>query len=182
MIAIPQQLPGVMVIEPRVYGDSRGFFLESFKDSWYDELGIDGRFIQDNHSRSHQWTLRGLHYQLQHTQGKLVRCALGRVFDVVVDLRRSSSTFGQAVGLELDDEHHRMVWVPPGFAHGFLVLSETADLVYKVTDVYHPESERALLWNDPVLDIDWPLPPGVAPLLSPKDANGTPLAQLEVFP
>jgi dTDP-4-dehydrorhamnose 3,5-epimerase len=181
MKVIQQVIPDVLVIEPQVFGDARGFFIESFKESWYHDLGLPHRFIQDNHSRSRQWTLRGMHYQLAHTQGKLVRCSLGRVFDVVVDLRRSSPTFGAWSGVELDDTHHRMLWVPPGLAHGFLVLSELADLQYKVTDRYDPASERTIAWNDATIEIDWPLPPGVTPTLSEKDRDATAFQHAEVF-
>ncbi len=181
MKAIPTALPGVMVIEPRVFGDARGFFFESWnRRAFAEAVGRDVEFVQDNHSPSERNVLRGLHYQLRQAQGKLVRVAAGEVYDVVVDLRRSSPTFGKWVGERLSAENRRMLWVPPGFAHGFLVLSERAEFLYKTTDYYAPEHERSLLWNDPALGIDWPL--DGPPLLKPKDAAGTPLAQAETFP
>ncbi len=176
------ELPGLWLIEPRVFADARGFFLASWNDAQFRASVADATFVQDNQSRSSVGTLRGLHYQLEHPQGKLVRCPLGRVWDVVVDVRRSSPTFGRSVGLELSDENHRQLWIPPGFAHGFLVLSDVADVLYKVTDVYHPESERALLWNDRRLDIPWPIPPGMSLVMSPKDVAGIPLADIETLP
>ncbi|MGQ0699509.1 MAG: dTDP-4-dehydrorhamnose 3,5-epimerase [Panacagrimonas sp.] len=162
-------LPGVFVLEPRGFGDARGFFVETFRESLLAEAGIASRFVQDNHSRSRRGILRGLHYQLVQPQGKLVRVTRGRVFDVAVDIRRGSPHFGRWFGLELDDIHHRMLYVPPKFAHGFLVLSDEADFVYKCTDYYHPESERGILWNDLGVGIAWP-DAGVTPLLSGKDA------------
>ena len=173
-------IPDVRILEPRVFGDARGFFLESYNSRVLHELGIKDAFVQDNHSRSRRGVLRGLHYQIQHPQGKLVRVVSGEVFDVAVDLRRSSPTFGRAVGVTLSQANHRMLWVPPGFAHGFLVTSDSADFLYKTTDFYHPEHERTLLWNDPALNIAWPL--SGAPILTPKDAAGTPLAQAEAYP
>ncbi|WP_420464827.1 dTDP-4-dehydrorhamnose 3,5-epimerase [Panacagrimonas sp.] len=161
-------LPGVFVLEPEVHGDARGFFVETFRDSLLREAGIGGRFVQDNHSRSRRGTLRGLHFQRVQPQGKLVRVSRGRVFDVAVDIRRGSPHFGQWFGLELDDIRHRMLYVPPDFAHGFLVLSEEADFIYKCTDYYHPQSERGVIWNDPDIGIVWP-DTGVAPILSGKD-------------
>lgn len=162
-------LPGVFVLEPRAFGDARGFFVETFRESLLASSGIASRFVQDNHSRSRRGTLRGLHYQLVQPQGKLVRVTRGCVFDVAVDIRRGSPHFGEWFGLELDDVHHRMLYVPPNFAHGFLVLSDEADFVYKCTDYYHPESERGVIWNDPAIGIDWP-DAGVPPSLSGKDA------------
>ena len=156
MKILETRLPGVLIFEPRVFGDARGFFIETYRENWLAQAGLGVKFIQDNQSRSRKGVLRGLHYQLQQTQGKLVRCAHGRVYDVAVDVRRGSPHFGQWVGLVLDDETHRQLYVPPGFAHGFLVLSETADFHYKVTDYYHPESETGVLWNDPDLGIEWP--------------------------
>ena len=176
------KIPDVCLIEPQVFGDARGFFLESWRDESFRRNVSDVSFIQDNQSRSKHGTLRGLHYQLQHTQGKLVRCSIGRIWDVAVDMRRSSPTFGQWVGAELSDENHAQLWIPAGFAHGFLVLSETADMQYKVTDRYDPSSEKALLWNDSVLASPWPIADGVEPLLSPKDLAGKPLAEIEVLP
>ena len=169
----------VLVIEPRVFGDDRGFFLESFNEKEMRRFGVNAHFVQDNHSRSVRNVLRGLHYQIRQPQGKLVRVANGRVFDVAVDLRRGSPTFGQWVGVELSAENKRMFWLPPGFAHGFLVLSKTADFLYKATDYYAPEFERTILWNDPSLAIKWPLVGG--PIISAKDAAGTPFRDAEVF-
>ena len=181
MKAVPTSIPDVLVIEPAVFGDARGFFYESWNRRRFSELvGRDVDFVQDNHSKSARGVLRGLHYQLRQAQGKLVRVAAGEVYDVVVDLRRSSPTFGRSFGLSLSAENRRMLWVPEGFAHGFLVLSETAEFLYKTTDYYAPEHERSLLWNDPALGIEWPLE-GREPVLKPKDASGTPLAQAETF-
>jgi len=181
MKAVPTSIPDVLVIEPAVFGDARGFFYESWNRRRFSELvGRDVDFVQDNHSMSARGVLRGLHYQLRQAQGKLVRVAAGEVYDVVVDLRRSSPTFGRSFGLSLSAENRRMLWVPEGFAHGFLVLSETAEFLYKTTDYYAPEHERSLLWNDPALGIEWPLE-GREPVLKPKDASGTPLAQAETF-
>lgn len=175
-------IPGVLVLEPRVFGDHRGFFLESWNASVMRDAGLDVEFVQDNHSRSGLGTLRGLHFQLQHPQGKLVRVARGAVFDVVVDVRRSSPTFGRWFGAELSDTNFRMLWAPPGMAHGFLALTETVDFLYKCTDFYHPEQERVLQWNDADVGIDWPPIAGGAPRLSTRDAGGTTLAKLECFP
>ena len=178
-IATP--LAGVVLIEPQVFGDARGFFMETWQRDKFQAAGIDAVFVQDNLSRSVQWTLRGLHLQVQHTQGKLVRVTAGSVFDVVVDLRRSSPSFRAKWSVELSAENQRMLWVPPGLAHGILVTSECADFIYKCTDFYSPEHERTLAWDDAALDIRWPLPAGVAPKLSPKDARGTSLADIETF-
>lgn len=172
---------GVHVVEPRVFGDARGFFMETWQADKFSAAGIEAAFVQDNHSRSRQWTLRGLHLQVAHTQGKLVRVASGSVFDVVVDLRRSSSTFGAWWGVELSAENHRMLWVPPGLAHGILVTSSSADFLYKCTDFYSPADERTLAWDDPSLGIEWPLPVGMAPELSAKDARGKSFADIEKF-
>lgn len=181
MRAIPTAIPAVAVIEPQVFGDARGFFFESWnRRAFAAATGRDWEFVQDNHSASARNVLRGLHYQVGQPQGKLVRVVAGEVFDVAVDLRRSSPTFGRSVCERLSAENHRMMWVPPGFAHGFLVLSERAEFLYKATDYYAPEHERTLLWNDPALAIAWPLEG--EPLLKPKDAAGTPLAQAETFP
>jgi dTDP-4-dehydrorhamnose 3,5-epimerase len=174
-------LADVVLIEPQVFGDDRGFFMETWQEEKFKAAGIGASFVQDNHSRSSQWTLRGLHLQVKHTQGKLVRVALGSVFDVVVDLRRSSPSFGAWWGVELSVENHRMLWVPPGLAHGILVTSESADFLYKCTDFYSPEHERTLAWDDAKLSIRWPLPAGVVPKLSPKDAHGASLADIEKF-
>jgi dTDP-4-dehydrorhamnose 3,5-epimerase len=171
----------VVLVEPEVFGDARGFFMETWQEEKFKAAGIDARYVQDNHSRSSQWTLRGLHLQVQHTQGKFVRVALGSVFDVVVDLRRSSPSFGVWWGVNLSAENHRMLWVPPGLAHGILITSESADFLYKCTDFYSPEHERTLAWDDPTLQIRWPLPAGVIPKLSAKDAHGTGFADIEKF-
>ncbi len=175
-------IPDVVLLRPKVFGDPRGFFLESWNRKVFADAGLDLDFVQDNHSRSVRHTLRGLHYQMQHTQGKLVRVVSGAVFDVAVDLRRNSSTFRRWVGAELSEANNHMLWVPPGFAHGFLVLSESADFQYKCTDYYAPAHERTLLWNDPDIGIDWPLPAGVAPLLATKDAAGVGFRAAETFP
>ncbi len=180
MRAIPTEIPDVLILEPRVFGDARGFFLESFNArSFRGATGLDVAFVQDNHSRSARGVLRGLHYQIAQPQGKLVRVARGCVFDVAVDLRRTSPTLGRWVGVELSDADHRQLWIPPGFAHGFVVLSETADFLYKTTDYYAPEHERTIAWDDPALAIAWPLE--AEPLLSAKDRAGTPFAQAELF-
>jgi dTDP-4-dehydrorhamnose 3,5-epimerase len=175
-------IPDVLLLRPKVFGDHRGFFLESWNRKSFAEAGLDVDFVQDNHSRSTRHTLRGLHYQVEHAQGKLVRVTLGAVFDVAVDLRRSSPTFGRWVGMELSEANNQMLWVPPGFAHGFLVLSESADFQYKCTDYYAPAHERTLLWNDPALGIEWPLPAGVSPLLAKKDAVGVGIDVADTFP
>jgi dTDP-4-dehydrorhamnose 3,5-epimerase len=172
---------GVSLIEPRVFGDVRGFFLESWRADKFAAAGIEAQFVQDNHSRSGQWTLRGLHLQVAHKQGKLVRVSSGSVFDVVVDLRSSSPSFGAWWGVELSADNHRMLWVPPGLAHGILVTSPQADFLYKCTDIYSPQDERTLAWNDPTLGIRWPLPPGTSPELSAKDARGSSFAGIEKF-
>ena len=168
-------LPGVLVVEPRVFGDERGFFLERYHAERYAAAGVGGRFVQDNHSRSRRGTLRGLHFQKQHPQGKLVEAARGRVWDVVLDLRAGSPTFGRWEGHDLSDETHRQLWVPPGLAHGFCVLSETADVLYKCTDVYRPDDEGGVAWDDPGLGIGWPVE---RPTLSAKDQALPPLAAL----
>ena len=181
MKATPTAIPDVLVIEPRVFGDARGFFYESFNSKAFDEaVGRHVEFVQDNHSRSAKGVLRGLHYQIQQPQGKLVRVVRGAVFDVAVDIRKSSPTFGKWVGVELSEDNHRQLWVPEGFAHGFLVLSETAEFLYKTTDYYAPVHERGLRWNDPTLAIDWP-DCGVQPQLSVKDAVASYLDSAEVF-
>ena len=175
-------IEGVRLIEPRVFGDARGFFMETWQAEKFAAAGINAPFLQDNHSRSNQWTLRGLHLQVAHTQGKLVRVASGSVFDVVVDLRLSSRSFGAWWGVELTAENYRMLWVPPGLAHGILVTSPSADFLYKCTDYYSPADERTLAWDDPTLGIQWPLPAGTAPELSAKDARGKSFADIEKFP
>lgn len=181
MKVIATAVKDALILEPRVFGDARGFFMESWNRRSFAQLGIEADFVQDNHSRSSRGVLRGLHYQVQQPQGKLVRVVAGAVFDVAVDLRRSSPTFRQWVGVELSADNQRMFWVPPGFAHGFLVLSETADFLYKATDYYAPEHERSLLWNDPELGIDWPLD-GLTPQLAAKDAGAARLDQAECYP
>jgi dTDP-4-dehydrorhamnose 3,5-epimerase len=179
MIITPTSLPGVLRIEPRVFGDDRGFFLESWNAERFASAGLNLDFVQDNHSRSARNVLRGLHYQLQNPQGKLVRVAAGAVFDVAVDLRRDSPYFGRWTGHELTAENHHMLWIPPGFAHGFVVLSDTADFLYKCTALYDAADDHALRWNDPALGIDWPV---TAPLLSARDAAAPALADAPVFP
>jgi dTDP-4-dehydrorhamnose 3,5-epimerase len=175
------QLPEVLVIEPRVFGDERGFFLESYnRRAFREATGVDGDFVQDNHSRSAGNVLRGLHYQLRQPQGKLVRVVAGEVFDVAVDIRRSSPGFGRWMGLHLSAENKRILWIPPGFAHGFLALREATEVLYKTTDYYAPEHERCVLWSDPEIGIEWPL--AGAPTVSEKDARGTVLRLAEGFP
>jgi dTDP-4-dehydrorhamnose 3,5-epimerase len=173
-------LPDVLILEPKVFGDTRGFFFESFNALDFAHCtGLNVQFVQDNHSKSAQGVLRGLHYQIEHSQGKLVRVTQGEVFDVAVDLRRSSPTFGQWAGMVLSAENKRQLWIPPGFAHGFLVISESAEFLYKTTDYYHPEHERSLLWNDPMVGILWPVERN--PLLSVKDSTACKLDTAEVF-
>ena len=180
MEIIPTGIPEVLILKPRVFGDDRGFFMESFnRRTWLSATGIDCEFVQDNHSRSSRGVLRGLHYQIRQPQGKLVRVVSGEVFDVAVDLRRSSPTFGSWAGICLSEENRLQFWVPPGFAHGFMVLSETADFLYKATDYYAPEYERTVIWNDPQLGIDWP--EGIVPALSPKDAAAPLFRDAELF-
>jgi dTDP-4-dehydrorhamnose 3,5-epimerase len=178
----PTAIPEVVLIRPRVFGDSRGFFLESWEQQKFAAAGIEARFVQDNHSRSSRHTLRGLHYQIQHAQGKLVRVVSGAVYDVAVDIRRSSPSFGKWVGVELSAENHAMLWVPAGFAHGFIVLSDAADFLYRCTDFWAPQFERAIAWDDPDLAIRWPLPVGAAPLLSTKDAAAVRFRDAEYYP
>ncbi|MBB5017110.1 dTDP-4-dehydrorhamnose 3,5-epimerase [Chitinivorax tropicus] len=180
MQVITTRIPDVKVLAPKVFGDERGFFFESFNERLFRELtGVITPFVQDNHSRSAKGVLRGLHYQIQHAQGKLVRVVVGEVFDVAVDIRRSSATFGQWVGQTLSAENKHMMWVPPGFAHGFIVVSDVAEFLYKTTDYWYPEHERAIAWNDPQLSIPWPLEG--EPTLSAKDLAGVPLAHAEVY-
>jgi dTDP-4-dehydrorhamnose 3,5-epimerase len=180
MRVIHTAIPGLLIIEPRVYGDDRGFFFESFNRRRFAELtGHDVEFVQDNHSRSAKNVLRGLHYQIQHPQGKLVRVVQGAVLDVAVDIRKGSPTIGRSVALELSAENKLMLWIPEGFAHGFLVLSESADFLYKTTDYWHTEHERCIRWDDPALAIDWKL--NIVPVLSAKDALGKTLAEAELF-
>lgn len=180
MRVVETALPDVKILEPKAFGDERGFFLESWNAALFSDLGIDAAFVQDNHSRSGRGVLRGLHYQTQQTQGKLIRVTAGRVFDVAVDMRRASPTFGKSVGIELSAENKRMLWIPPQFAHGFLCLEDGTDFMYKCTDYYAPAHENTLLWNDPVLGIDWPLE-GLAPTLSEKDKVGKPLSKAATF-
>jgi dTDP-4-dehydrorhamnose 3,5-epimerase len=177
---IQTAIPGVLIIEPVVHGDARGFFVEVWHERRYRAAGIDLPFVQDNHSRSVRGTLRGLHYQIEQPQGKLVRVAAGEAFDVAVDLRRSSLTFGRWVGVALSAENHRQLWVPPGFAHGFCVTSDSADVLYKCTDVHAPQHERTVRWDEPGIGIEWPL--DGSPLLSPKDAAGAWLSDADVYP
>lgn len=179
MNKIPTSLPGVFVLEPHVFGDERGFFLESYNEKAFAELGITERFVQDNHSSSRRNVLRGLHYQIRHAQGKLVRVAVGEILDVAVDLRRSSPSFGKWASARLSGDNKRMLWIPAGFAHGFRVISEQAHVLYKATDFYSPESERTLAWNDPDLKIDWAL--DGEPIVSAKDQRGSSLREAETF-
>jgi dTDP-4-dehydrorhamnose 3,5-epimerase len=180
MKATPTQLPEVLLIEPKVFGDSRGFVFESWNERAFEHAGVHARFVQDNHSCSEKGVLRGLHYQIRQPQGKLVRVVAGEIFDVAVDIRRSSPMFGRWTGVRLSAETRNMVWVPVGFAHGFCVLSESAEVLYKTTDFYAPEHERCILWNDQEIGISWP--PLGAPKLSKKDAAGVQLQDAEVFP
>jgi dTDP-4-dehydrorhamnose 3,5-epimerase len=177
----PAAIPEVILIEPRVHGDARGFFMETYQQREFAAAGINAEFVQDNHSRSTQGTLRGLHYQVRHAQGKLFRVILGEVFDVAVDLRRSSLTFGKWVGYSLTAENKRMLWVPPGFAHGFYTISECVEVIYKTTDYYAPEYERSIIWNDPDIEIQWPELTKEKLILSPKDEQGLTLKEAEVF-
>lgn len=181
MKVIQTAIPDLLILEPKVFGDTRGFFMESFNArSFQEATGLNVDFVQDNHSRSVKGVLRGLHYQIQQAQGKLVRVVRGSVFDVAVDLRKGSPTFGKWEGVELSEENNRQFWIPPGFAHGFLVTSESADFLYKTTDYYAPEHERSLAWNDPDVGVEWPL--DGAPLLSAKDLAGKRLSECETFP
>ena len=179
MKKIPTGLPEVFLLEPKVFSDARGFFMESYNRRTFASLGIEAEFVQDNHSRSSQGVLRGLHYQIQQPQGKLMRVTHGEVYDVAVDLRKHSPNFGRWTGMRLSAENKHLLWIPPGFAHGFYVLSEATEFLYKTTEYYAPEHERCLLWNDPDLSIDWPL--AGAPLLSDKDRQGVPLGRAEVY-
>jgi dTDP-4-dehydrorhamnose 3,5-epimerase len=178
---IPTSLPGVILIRPQTHEDERGFVMETFRADVFESAGLRGTFVQENHSHSRRGVLRGLHYQLRSRQGKLVRAVTGTVFDVAVDLRSSSPSFGRWVGVYLSDQDKNLIWIPPGFAHGMYVLSEAADVVYKMTDYYAPDWERTLLWRDPTLGIEWPLIDGAPPILSPKDRQGVPLASAELF-
>lgn len=177
----PTDIPEVLYIEPQVYGDARGFFMETYQKIDFRSAGIDYEFVQDNHSGSRKGILRGLHYQIQNPQGKLVRAVCGEVFDVAVDIRRSSATFGRWVGKILSSDNKAMLWVPPGFAHGFYVLSEWAEIVYKATDFYAPQWERSIAWNDPTIGVSWPINQGEEPLLSNKDREGLLFSQAELY-
>lgn len=182
MKVIRTAIPEVLILEPKVFGDERGFFLESYnKRAFREATGLEVEFVQDNHSQSRKSVLRGLHYQIRQAQGKLVWVIDGEIYDVAVDLRRSSPTFGRWTGFRLSTEHRQMAWIPAGFAHGFLVLSEVAEVLYKTTDYYAPEHERTLLWNDPELGVDWPMGAGAAPLLAPKDRSGQALKSADLF-
>ncbi|WP_105253990.1 dTDP-4-dehydrorhamnose 3,5-epimerase [Pseudoalteromonas sp. T1lg75] len=181
MKVVDTLIPDVKILEPSVFGDERGFFMETFRADWFKENVANVEFVQDNHSKSAQGILRGLHYQLKQTQGKLVRVVAGEVYDVAVDMRKSSPTFGQAVGVLLSEHNKRQLWVPEGFAHGFYVTSDSAEFVYKCTDYYAPEHERSLLWNDPKLAIEWPLVQGQEPLLSAKDADAKLFVNADYF-
>ena len=177
----PSAIPEVVLIHPEVFGDERGFFMETYRAQKFGAAGLPLIFVQDNHSGSQRGTLRGLHYQIKQAQGKVVRVVVGEIFDVAVDIRRWSPTFGHWVGYTLSAQNKAALWVPPGFAHGIYVTSDWAEVVYKATDYYAPQYERSLLWNDPALGITWPVPPGETPILSAKDAQGQPLAQAEVY-
>ncbi|SEA56325.1 MAG: dTDP-4-dehydrorhamnose 3,5-epimerase [Candidatus Thiothrix putei] len=181
MKIIPTNIPDVLILEPQVFGDARGFFLETWNSKTFADAGLDLNFVQDNHSRSGQGILRGMHYQIQNPQGKLVRVTSGKVFDVAVDLRQSSPTFGQWAGAELSADNHRMLWVPPGFAHGFYVMSESADFLYKCTDFYAPAYDRSLRWDDPTVGIEWPLINGTQPTISAKDEAGKSWQEADKF-
>jgi dTDP-4-dehydrorhamnose 3,5-epimerase len=181
MKTIATAIPDVIIIEPQVFEDERGFFMETWNQKTFTDNGIDAAFVQDNHSKSPQGTLRGLHYQIKHTQGKLVRVIAGEVFDVAVDIRKSSPTFGKWIGVTLSAQNRRLLWIPPGFAHGFYVTSESAEFTYKCTDFYSPKHERSIRWDDPDISIDWPIPAGITPLLSPKDRQASPFKNADLF-
>jgi dTDP-4-dehydrorhamnose 3,5-epimerase len=181
MKTIATAIPDVIIIEPQVFEDERGFFMETWNQKTFTDNGIDAAFVQDNHSKSPQGTLRGLHYQIKHTQGKLVRVIAGEVFDVAVDIRKSSPTFGKWIGVTLSAQNRRLLWIPPGFAHGFYVTSESAEFTYKCTDFYSPKHERSIRWDDPDISINWPIPAGITPLLSPKDRQASPFKNADLF-
>ena len=181
MLFEPTSIPDVILITPQVFGDERGFFMETYQAQRYGAAGLPFIYVQDNHSGSQHGSLRGLHYQIRQPQGKVIRVLVGEIYDVAVDLRRWSPTFGQWVGMELSAKNKLQVWVPPGFAHGFYVMSDWAEVAYKATDYYAPEWERTMLWNDPSLNITWPIPHGEQPILSTKDNQGLPLAESEVY-
>jgi dTDP-4-dehydrorhamnose 3,5-epimerase len=178
---IQTDIPEVIIIEPHVFEDSRGFFMETYQAEEFAQAGIDSNFVQDNHSRSMQTTLRGLHYQIRHAQGKLVRVVAGEIYDAAVDIRRSSSTFGKSIGILLSAQNKLQLWIPPGFAHGFYVVSEWAEVLYKTTDYYDPKAERVIIWNDPTLNVPWPSAPGILPILSPRDMAGISFAEAELY-
>jgi dTDP-4-dehydrorhamnose 3,5-epimerase len=178
---VPTDIPEVILIEPRVFKDARGFFMETFQARKFAQAGINHPFVQDNHSRSGENILRGLHYQIRHAQGKLVRVVEGEIFDVAVDIRRSSPSFGKSVTTILSEKNKHQLWIPPGFAHGFYVVSRWAEVIYKATDFYDPEAERTIIWNDPTLNIPWPIKPGTMPTLSPKDGAAPKLSNAEVY-
>jgi len=177
----PTKIPDVIVIQPKIYLDDRGFFMETYQKKIFEQIGINHEFVQDNHSSSRKYTLRGLHYQLSHTQGKLVRVVIGEVYDVAVDLRKNSPYFGEWVGINLSEQNKKLLWIPPGFGHGFFTLSNRADVVYKATDFYDPEGDRSVRWNDPELAIDWPIPENVTPIVSHKDSTAPLLKDAEIF-
>lgn len=179
---VSSAIPDVVIVEPRVFEDERGFFMETWEARKFAAGGIAAEFVQDNHSVSRQWVLRGLHYQINRPQGKLVRVTRGEAFDVAVDLRRASPTFGKWVGEKLSADNRRMMWIPPGFAHGFVALSERTEFLYKCTDFYDPASERTLLWNDPVVKVEWPIPRGSQLIVSSKDQAGAALGDAECYP
>jgi dTDP-4-dehydrorhamnose 3,5-epimerase len=181
MLFEPTTIPDIILITPQVFGDERGFFFETYQAQRFGAAGLPFIYVQDNHSGSQHGTLRGLHYQVRQAQGKIVRVIVGEIYDVAVDLRRWSPTFGQWVGIELSAKNKTQLWVPPGFAHGFYVLNDWAEVVYKATNYYAPEWERTLLWNDPTVDISWPIPDGEVPILSPKDMQGKLLSEAEVY-
>jgi dTDP-4-dehydrorhamnose 3,5-epimerase len=178
---IAQKIPDVLLIEPKLFEDSRGFFLETYREELFVAAGITSKFIQDNHSKSQQGVLRGLHYQIRHPQGKLMRVISGEIFDVAVDIRKSSPSFCQWVGVHLSAQNKNQLWIPPGFAHGFYVISDSAEVTYKVDDQYAPEWERSILWNDPQIGIEWPIPQGSTPVLSQKDLEASPLKNADLF-
>jgi dTDP-4-dehydrorhamnose 3,5-epimerase len=178
---VSTKIPEVVLIEPTIFGDQRGYLLETYQEKKFFEAGIKGKFVQDNHSGSQQGTLRGLHYQIQQIQGKVVKVVVGEIFDVAVDIRRSSPTFGKWVGAHLSGENKHQLWIPPGFAHGFYVLSEWAEVFYKMTDFYAPDHERTICWNDPTINIAWPVLAGAPPLLSERDSDGAFLKEAEIF-
>lgn len=181
MKCVPTAIPDVVIVRPKVFGDERGFFMETYHEKRFITAGLPTNFVQDNHSCSCQGTLRGLHYQIQQVQGKLVRAIVGEIFDVAVDVRQSSPTFGQWVGVTLSAENKQQLWVPPGFAHGFYVSSQVAEVTYKTTDFYAPEWERTIMWSDPAIGIEWPILPDQSPLLSAKDIQGKSLSEAELF-